>query len=36
MHFVGEKYELNKNETKLKMENPTHSPREKNRVLQLI
>ena len=37
MHFVEQKYKLyNKNETESKMENPTHSFRGTNLVLQLI
>ena len=36
MHFVEQKYTFNKNQTESKMENPTHSFREINLVLQLI
>ena len=35
MHFI-EKKTCNQSETELKMENPTHSFRETNLVLQLI
>ena len=35
MHFAEQKYKLNKNETGLKIENPTHSLRETNHGLQL-
>ena len=35
MHFVEQKYKLNKNETESKMENPTHSFRETNLALKL-
>ena len=36
LHFVGKNTNFNKNETKSKMENPTHNFREKNLLLQLI
>ena len=36
MHFVEQKYKPYKKETESKMENPTHSFREANLVLQLI
>ena len=36
MHFVEQKYKLMKNEIEFKVENPTHSFRETNLVLQLI
>ena len=37
MHFVEKKKKkLNKNEAESKMENPTHSFREMNHMLQLI
>ena len=37
MYFVEQKHKnFNKNETELKIENPTHSFREMNLVLQLI
>ena len=35
MHFAEKKINFNKNETKRKMENPTHSFRETNLVIQL-
>ena len=36
MHFVEKNINVSKNETESKMENPTHSSRETNLVLQLI
>ena len=36
MHFVEQKYKLNRNKTEWKMENPTHSFKETNLGLQLI
>ena len=36
MHFVEQNINFDKNETELKMENPTHSFRETHLVLQLI
>ena len=36
MHFVEQKFKLYRNETESKMENPTHSFRETNLMLQLI
>ena len=36
MYFVEQKQNFNKNETELKIENPTHGFREMNLVLQLI
>ena len=36
MHFVEQKYKLDKNETESKMKKSTHSFRETNLVLQLI
>ena len=36
MHFVEQKINFSKNETELKMENPTHSFRETNLVIQPI
>ena len=36
MHFDEQNINFNKNETKTKMENPTHSFRETNDVFQFI
>ena len=36
MHFLNKNINFNKNKTESKMENPTHSFRETNFVLQLI
>ena len=36
MLFVEQKEKFNKNEAESKMENPTHSLREMNHVLQLV
>ena len=36
MHFVEQKYEINKNGTESEMENPANSFRQTNRELKLI